>query len=185
MTAFQWQVVGLTLLVVSGVIYIKKLYQSRDGTEKPGDSRPVSVPNPQLHAEPASVAPISGDMGVEDRIFLDLSPSDLFEQFSGMTDYQAETINKIYLGKWLEISGYVLNVEKNIMYKGSDIISVICSYYAPGESLSYDGMSMSFNADQWEHHLAHIASGDRITVCGKISNIKKQHIYLENCEKIS
>ena len=190
-TAGQWTAVGATLFFVCNIFLLVKhqkslvVYRSMEplvskSPEKFEGPLPVPEPSSPLQSEPTVVVPTSRD--VEGRLFLDDSPFDLLDKFSGMTDYKAGTIKKNYLGKWLTITGDVVNVKKiDMRRKKDDVISILCRSPTLDASEAIS-VGMRFNADQWEGHLAHLERGDQITVLGELEDTRESIIFLINCE---
>ena len=190
LTAAQWQLIGISLFFIAVIFLIVKQQQAYTELKDKVQGVPRGI---QIHSNPTIRSKTPAEiptLSVGGRIILEESHSalsDLMDRCSSMTDYHADKVKEPYLGKWLKISGDVVNVEKKEgMSRNRDSICVQCDYPTLGASESVT-VHMDFDAGKWESRLADLERGSQITALGKVGrtgDIGEHWINLESCEVI-
>jgi hypothetical protein len=128
--------------------------------------RPQAIAQPQPQATSA------------ERIIVDVEPQYLIKLFDAHTDVQAKKLVEAYIGKWLVVSGEVVNV-----IGGEDEWSVFIKLH-PNDPKDFNTyiVGMYFREKKWIDRIAVLRRGDKITAVGQIEAVDVFSIRLNNCE---
>jgi hypothetical protein len=114
------------------------------------------------------------------RVIIDATPAYLVGFFKGHTHIQAEKLTEAYRGKWLKVSGPLGDVMGNT----SERAQVTFARNAPIFVGRYFQVFMYFDRSQWDDRLSVLRPGTKITVIGRIREINRIEVHLENCELV-
>jgi len=143
--------------------------------------RPAAAPQPR-QADPPSPPPLSATTPAtahatevdEERIFIDVNPEYLGGFFKQYTDMQAQRLFNPFIGKWIEKSGTLGEVN---LVKHTDLIQVLFQEQA-------DTNLIMFFSVKWADHLSVLRRGDPLTVAGRIGSGKANAVVLDDCELV-
>jgi hypothetical protein len=127
----------------------------------------------------ASVDAIGAWLNVPEPKVINVTPDELVEFFEGHTSIQAQKLVAPYIGKWIEVSGLLGDVNP----LAEDAAEVT---FRPESTMA--GMPvgvvtvMSFRTKEWVDRLAVLKHKDPIAVQGKIREIRSLRVYLDDCE---
>ena len=136
---------------------------SRDSKrDKEGDSK----------AQPESPLPVESE-----RIFSRRTPEELIALVKDKTEWAASDLTKPHIGTWLRIKGPIYNIRP----PSDNTVTVAVDFSRGYPTLL---VFLSFDETPWRERLRILDIGDSITAIGKISQINKTNISLEECELI-
>jgi hypothetical protein len=119
-----------------------------------------------------AVAPLTAKLPVtSNRVFVDATPEELLSLGKDRTTLDRDKLTKIYIDKWLKLSGPVRNVSA---YGQGAVVTVTI-----GDK--QQEVELLFNA-QWFDRVAILMIGKNITAIGQIKTIYRMSIELKNCE---
>ena len=143
----------------------------------------VFQPSPTL---PKTMVDASGDTKknneVEPRVFIDVQPAFLMSLFKKYNTIQAEEITKPYIGKWMQFSGVVTNVTRNVHDKSETATMSIRP--DPYETENSYVVEAEFSDQRWIVRSSVMQRGEKVTVIGKIDQVIEPGIILRNSEII-
>jgi hypothetical protein len=173
----QW--LGWIFLAVgSGFIICALLWWAQGSFQSPGTTSPQERQKDATTASPAS-SPELGESEPEERTFIDVTPAYLVGQFKGHTDLQAMPLTAPFLGKWMRVSGTLGNVLSN-----RETISQVTFQTKSPFSPDYEPLTvfMYFDRERWDERLAVLPPGSEITVVGRVREVDRVTVHLEDCE---
>lgn len=109
------------------------------------------------------------------RIEVDITPEQLTGFFKGVTDVQGQDRAARYVGKWMRVSGSLLNVALIARH------SVMASF-AERPVGSAAEVYCFFSRRKWTDRIVVKSRGDHATVLGRIDEVTRQVVYLGDCE---
>lgn len=130
--------------------------------DKEGDSK----------AQPESPLPVESE-----RIFSRRTPEELIALVKDQTEWAASDLTKPHIGTWLRIERPIYDINPP-----DDNTVIVTVDFSRGYSSLL--VFLSFDETHWRDRLRILTTGDRITAIGKISQINKIGISLEECELI-
>ncbi len=110
------------------------------------------------------------------RTVIDVSPEYLMSLFKEHTSAEVKRLITPYIGKWMEVSGPVLDVSDHVSFSTVTIP-------APA-SQSWTKVRMYFRQPD-RSHIVLLRPVTKVTVLGQIENVYNLQVELENCELIS
>jgi hypothetical protein len=117
----------------------------------------------------------------EERSFVDITPAELVGLFADHTSQQGAKLIEPYLGKWLRVTGPLGDVLSNRGFRSQVTFekgSVFDEGYEPVTVYMY------FERERWDDRLAVLRPGSSITVAGRIREVDRVHVHLEDCELV-
>lgn len=113
-----------------------------------------------------------------ERIIVEVTPEYLTNFFNEHTAAQANRLLSPYVGKWIEVSGFVVDV-----YEESDYSSVFLDTDPRPESYRYYVIAY-FRNKKWIDRASVLKRDDCVSVLGKIYRASSTSLHLEDCEII-
>lgn len=109
-----------------------------------------------------------------ERTFVDASPEYLLGFFNEHTSAQAGRLITPYIGKWMRVSGVVLDVDSEsdrtiIRLRGESIRTMVTAL---------------FTEQKWIERVETLRQNQPITVIGRISRVGRISLWLERCEVV-
>ena len=118
------------------------------------------------------------DTEPSERVFIELKPAEITQSFLGMTDLDAESFAADkYLGKWIRISGYVVNVRPSF-----DDAAIVSIATRSSDDVEYLLVSAKFAQ---RDYVSHYKRSGRIAVTGRIIHADALGLFLDNAEIVS
>lgn len=114
------------------------------------------------------------DLPPAERIFVDASPEYLMGFFDEHTSAQAGRLITPYIGKWMRVSGIVLDVDSE-----SD-----CTIIRLGVKSIRTMVTALFTEQRWIERVETLRPNQPITVIGRISRVGRISLWLEQCEVV-
>lgn len=153
-------------------------------------SEPLASPKLRsFTATPEPSASPSTTSTQEARVFLDIDPEKLLAFFDKYNAAQAETIVKPYIGKWLEISGRVSEVEQDVFMppRGSNpgiVYGITVHMWTPYKAAPKKsiGTQAEFWEQPWIDRATVLKRNEDIRVRGQIKTVFSVGFVLEHCE---
>ena len=163
--------------------------QNRTSTEVPPPIAPSVPPHPKSPPSPPSPPDKGATTLIEpppsmrrnsdgsERIFVQVSPSDLMGEFKTHTEEHAKEIVRRYLGKWMALKGTVYNVSTDngggvqVDVGGNDALSVITN-----------GVLQLHFALRFREKLLVLKRGQTINAVCRIDDIEEVGLALAQCE---
>lgn len=140
----------------------------------PPDSNDAPPVADTAEREDAEVVADAEPLVPEERIVIDVLPTDFGEILSRHTQAQAGKLLQDYVGKWVRWSGRLGDVIDS-GFGHMDVAFEVSDY---GWPMPY----MMFRDKKWIDRLSVMQKGDCLTVMGQITHISPIHIILDNCE---
>jgi hypothetical protein len=134
---------------------------------------PRSIPVEQSTTAPTPPVLLPPPSEAETRIFTDEQPGFFKQFFDGHTSVQADALIQPYLGKWIRVSGVVIN----------DISRQRNGHLVFGSSTDKTRLFLHFQ-NQWSERILILRSGSTIAMAGKILRVDMNAMSLGNCELI-
>lgn len=106
-----------------------------------------------------------------------LIPDELIKVFAGRTTIQGMKLCRIYMGRWITVSGPI----ENIFMKGQFPFAKTVVTFASGENKA--GISMLFGR-KWKEPISMLRLGDQIIVRGQVEEVDASRVMLKRCEPI-
>ena len=132
----------------------------RSGRDTPAESSSA------LTAEAQVVEPFSLN-----RTYTLRTLEEILAEYNNRTDMQAERVLQQYIGKWFKVDGEIKDISEL-----SDYILVFL-----GEPLKITA-DLRFEKKRWRESLETMTIGDRLASEGKIREVRRRTISLEDCE---
>lgn len=112
-----------------------------------------------------------------ERIFVDITPEYLTGLFRKYTSFQATKLVDPYLGKWMKVSGFVMDVSSE-----SNNATV---HLMPSEQSAGFQIIAYFREQKWIDRTLVLRCSDKVSVLGQISRVRISSLSLEYCETVS
>lgn len=144
------------LLLVAALIALWLHARSRSAQQQ----KPIATPTP--------TAPR--------RIYIKVDPAVLSGFYNEHTQLQASKLLETYVGKWIRISGSVMDVEMSVLGKIVVFLST--------ENMTRPLMALYFEP-QWAEHTTHLRRGASIVAEGQIGSAGRDYLTLANCELVN
>lgn len=177
-----WLFVGAVVCVVAGVL----LFAWPRNTEEPTATATQSgTGNVQIQGQTVNFQGTisTGEEEIpsarlsDGRILVDVTPEYLTGLFRGHTTIQAERLFDAFVGKWMRVSGRVLDVTSE---HGGSAARAHLVYAEEPDSLS---VFLSFNdMSIIDDQVRVLKKGDWVTGIGQINSANPSYLSLENCE---
>lgn len=126
-------------------------------------------------AQPEFPLPIEGE-----RIFSRRTPEELVALVKDHTGWTASDLTRPHIGTWLRIEGTVDNISPPSDHTITVSVDLSRGHLMRSMLLVF----LSFDKTRWRDRLRILTIGDPITVIGKIRQIDKETMNLEECELI-
>lgn len=186
-------IVGLAIWRIAGwrhaatIDTLKHRLQLRDDQiaefqrRPPGPSEPTATPGHSLK-EPHEAAPLSVQSTERAFVGKSVTPHFLMELCQNKTGVQADSTVGIYVGKWMQVSGAIVDVEREGLS-----IQVTLAISPNPETAEHGGQRILIGLLFTAHtaHLEALQPGDPLTSVGKIKRIKADTLNLNECEFVS
>lgn len=117
-----------------------------------------------------------------ERITVNVSAEYLTGFFREHTSIQADKLAEAYLGKWMQVSGYVKNVWSSSAGKEYHLILI----HQPDKEPKYPSVYCLLNFGmEWSERLSVIKRDDPLTAIGKILKVASSDLELSECEVLN
>lgn len=105
---------------------------------------------------------------------LSITPQEVVGVFTGRTTEQGQSLAKVYIGKWLQVSGAIQDIQLDKDLFGRTSHTIWLAGYEPAIFTKF--------GKKWDNQISALSAGDNITVVGQIENIAHNDIWLSNCQ---
>jgi hypothetical protein len=174
--AIGWSVIALLIPVAVMLVWDQRL--RREQRHAPPAPAPIAPSLPVQQAIAPAVAP-PPQISVEEphgRVVVSVTPEQLWANFDGRTDVQAQKLLELYVGKWMKISGKIGDV--------SQIGKILLVNFERGRIPDYYFFHMYFRDQRFIDRLAVMQRGEHVDVLGRIDKVVNVMIDLEDCELV-
>ena len=114
----------------------------------------------------------------QERMFVDVPINHIRDLYKGRTSIQGDTLALVYIGKWMRVSGKVMDINY-YDWAGRIAVSLVDDGAKRHE---YESANLHLNFDEsWKDVLA-LQKGVDIKVLGKITGAGESYVTLDDCE---
>ena len=170
--------IGIVVILI-GLFLLVRTRAKEKVPSDPLVTQPESLIVEELPASPVieeqAISPSGGD---SNRVFTLRTPAEVLEEFNDRTDLQAARSTKRYVGKWITVDGIIKGVSE---LPRAGLIAVLIGVTPK----SYETIRLYFDSKRWQQHLDTAEEEDIIVAQGKIEQVKRFGIELEDCELTS
>jgi hypothetical protein len=118
----------------------------------------------------------------EERDFVSVTPGVLFELYTKHTHLEAEALFKAFKGKWIRVSGQVIQVAKPT---AAFINTAPFTYVYLQRTGDQPEMRLSFADDRWRGRVQVLQRGDTVTAVGTVEMVFSGSVLrLDRCEMV-
>ncbi len=175
-------VASLTVITIGQDKPWSNLFQKN--TER---SEMKSAPPPATQLTPAAPSDTRPSTGTTNDQ-LDIAPEKLLDFYEKYNEAQAEGLVQPYIGKWLEMSGRVTEVRRELAPLREDTrgikyaINVAIETRRQGSPKSHIVTQAIFEDQRWMDRAVVLKRGENIKVRGMIKSVYSSGFHLEHCE---